>query len=117
MILAHNSILHVKAKVNNGKDNEIKINKDINDNSQKREEKLDKFLETSSLYIGFDLGTTTLCIGIMNDNNKIEILLNRGNGSRLIKSVFVLQIKLHMLEIQLYIQEYILNLQYMKVKD
>ena len=74
MILDHNSILRVKAKVNDGKDNEIKINKDINKDSEKREKKLDKFLETSSLYIGINLGTTTSCIGIMDDNNKIEIL-------------------------------------------
>ena len=62
---------------------------DINQDSEKREEKLDKFLETSSLYIGVNLGTTTSCIGIMNDNNKIEILKNRGNGSRLINSLFI----------------------------
>ena len=41
MILDHNSILHVKAKVNNGKDNEIKIKMDINEESEKREEKND----------------------------------------------------------------------------
>ena len=42
---------------------------------------------TSSSFIGVDLGTTTSCVGIMNDNNKIEILQDRGNGSRLIPSV------------------------------
>ena len=57
-ILEYNSILKVKAKFNNRKDNEIKINMDINQDSEKREEKSDKFLETSSLYIGVDLGTT-----------------------------------------------------------
>ena len=31
MILDHNSVLKVNAKVNNGKDNEIKINMDINE--------------------------------------------------------------------------------------
>ena len=31
---------------------------DIKEDSEKREEKSDKFLETSSLYIGVDLGTT-----------------------------------------------------------
>ena len=41
MILKHNSILNVKAKVNNGKDNEIKIKMDINEESEKREEKND----------------------------------------------------------------------------
>ena len=43
--------------------------------------------KSSSSFIGVDLGTTTSCVGIMNDNNKIEILQNRGNGSRLIPSV------------------------------
>ena len=85
MILKHNSILNVKAKVNNGKDNEIKIKMDINEDSEKREEKNDE--KSSSSFIGVDLGTTTSCVGIMNDNNKIEILQNRGNGSRLIPSV------------------------------
>ena len=75
MILENNSVLKDKLKlVNTGKDNEIKINKDINEDSEKREEKLDKFLETSSLYIGVNLWITTLFIGIMDDNNKIEIL-------------------------------------------
>ena len=60
---------------------------DINEDSEKREEKLDKFLETSSFYIGVNLWITTSYIGIMNDNNKIEMWKNRGNGSRLIKSV------------------------------
>ena len=84
MILAHNSILHVKAKVNNGKDNEIKIKMDINENSEKREEKNDE--KSSSLFIGVDLGTATSYAGLMNDN-KIEILDDRENGSRLIPSV------------------------------
>ena len=43
--------------------------------------------KSSSSFIGVDLGTTTSCVGIMNDNNKIEILQDRGNGSRLIPSV------------------------------
>ena len=73
-ILEYNSILKVKAKFNNRKDNEIKINMDINQDSEKREEKSDKFLDTSCLYIGIDLGITTSCVGIMNDNNKIKIL-------------------------------------------
>ena len=47
---------------------------DINQDSEKREEKSDKFLETSCLYIGIDLGITTSYVGIMNDNNKIKIL-------------------------------------------
>ena len=47
---------------------------DINQDSEKREEKSDKFLDTSCLYIGIDLGITTSCVGIMNDNNKIKIL-------------------------------------------
>ena len=88
MILENNSVLKDKLKlVNNGKDNEIKINKDINVNSEKTEEKLDKFLERSSLYIGVNFWITTSCIGIMDDNNEIETLKNRGNGSRLINSV------------------------------
>ena len=56
-----------------------------NEDSKKREEKNDE--KSSSSFIGVDLGTTTSCVGIMNDNNKIEILQNRGNGSRLIPSV------------------------------
>ena len=44
MILENNSVLKDKLKlVNDGKDNEIKINKDINEDSEKREKKLDKF--------------------------------------------------------------------------
>ena len=43
--------------------------------------------ESSSSFIGVDLGTTTSCVGIMNDDNEIEILQDRGNGSRLIPSV------------------------------
>ena len=84
MILAHNSILHVKAKVNNGKDNEIKIKMDINEDSEKREEKNDE--KSSSSFMGVDLGTTTSYVGLMNDN-KIEILEDGGNGIRLIPSV------------------------------
>ena len=84
MILDHNSILHVKAKVNNGKDNEIKIKMDINEDSEKREEKNDE--KSSSSFICVDLGTITSCVGLMNDN-KIEILEDSGNGSRLIPSV------------------------------
>ena len=84
MILDHNSILHVKGKENNGKDNEIKIKMDINEDSEKREEKNDE--KSSSSFIGVDLGTTTSCVGLMNDN-KIEILEDSGNGSRLIPSV------------------------------
>ena len=42
---------------------------------------------TSSSFIGVDLGTTTSCVALMNDNKKIEILEDRGNGSRLIPSV------------------------------
>ncbi len=79
MILKHNSILNVKAKVNNGKDNEIKIKKNINENSEKREEKKDK--KSSSSFMGVDLGTATSYVGLMNDN-KIEILEDSGNGSR-----------------------------------
>ena len=71
MILDHNSILKVNAKVIDGKDNEIKINKDTNEDSEKREEKNDE--KSSSSFIGVDLGTTTSCFGIMNDNNEIEI--------------------------------------------
>ena len=84
MILIHNSILNVKAKVNNGKDNEIKIKMDVNENSEKREEKIDK--KSSSSFMGVDLGTATSYVGLMNDN-KIEILEDSGNGSRLIPSV------------------------------
>ncbi len=84
MILAHNSILHVKAKVNNGKDNEIKIKMDINEDSEKREEKNDE--KSSSSFICVDLGTITSCVGLMNDNKNWNIR-SCGNGSRLIPSV------------------------------
>ena len=70
MILAHNSILHVDVKVNNGKDNEIKNKMHINEDSEKREEKNDE--KSSSSFISVDLGTTTSFVGLMN-NNKIEI--------------------------------------------
>jgi hypothetical protein len=43
--------------------------------------------ESSSSFIGVDLGTTISCVGIMNDDNKIEILEDRGDGSRFIPSV------------------------------
>ena len=70
MWLKHNSILKVNAKVNDGKDNVIKINMDINEDSEKREEKNDE--KSSSSFISVDLGTTTSFVGLMN-NNKIEI--------------------------------------------
>ena len=63
---------------------QIKIKKNINENSEKREEKKDK--KSSSSFMGVDLGTATSYVGLMNDN-KIEILEERGNGSRLIPSV------------------------------
>ena len=87
MRLKHNSILKVNAKVNDGKDNVIKINMDINEDSEKREEKQGRYvLKTSSSFIGVDLGTITSCVGIMNDN-KIAILEDLENGSGLIPSV------------------------------
>ena len=87
MRLNHYSILKVNAKVNDGKDNVIKINMDINEDSEKREEKQGRYvLKTSSSFIGADLGTITSCVGIMNDN-KIAILEDLENGSGLIPSV------------------------------
>ena len=43
--------------------------------------------ESSSSFIGVDLGTTTSCVALMNDNKKIEILEDREDGSRFIPSV------------------------------
>ena len=42
--------------------------------------------ESSSTFIGVDLGTTTSCVGLMNDNT-IEILEDGGNGNKFIPSV------------------------------